>query len=459
MIVNKVINFNTAMPLYGYVLLVIFFVIFIIFSCWYWIYSKAVDLRSSIFVASLFVMFVYCLREFYPGNQHYNNLQKIIIKNNILSIKTASAGIKDCKLSDILSIQAYVNLHEQTTFVADRKVDSTCTNLELVINLRNGSKIKYEETFDPGFFRASYHFVYELVRLSKLVPKLKIELSATGGNYVLDKLNYFCKHNKKRPFWLSPYWTSMHISIRIFIIILAIMWIIAVLYVSVYEIKDKSEMYKYTTKAERNYLKKFDKAHTIKNIDKNCNLAIREFNEAEKIINTSADSYLQKAYCYAYLGNYEKAISEARFALKYSDSRAISDKFSIHPFIVNSDGFANTTKEAIWNVIAESSYKIGDYKTAAIAYKEVIDNKSTRYIDEYFRLGLSEYALGNYIDAKKNIQKHKDIVSECLNSGRYNGEVCYSYNKTYLESISTWVKNCEHQVVVLMPQFKIELKY
>lgn len=361
------------------------------------------------------------------------------------------------KKSDILNFNVNIKINEK---YLNQKINISTTYLKIVIKLKNEQEYIYETLIRPTLWKTSYEFVYELLKYSYLIPNFSINTSSSQNSDILAKIEYFKKYGHKRPFWKSPGWLANHIITRIFIIIFVLLMIFASLYCLSFLGNEKFAERKIPiTKEEKKYLVQYDKALTTKNIVHDCGNAIKQFEKAESIINYSADSHLQKAYCYQYLNEYSNALSEAQLALKYIGNRAISDKYYLHPLGVNKSSFNHTSYEKIQFLLGDIYYEIENYENAIDAYLEglkQIDNQA--YIDEYLRLGLSYLGIQDFVNAEYYITKHKNIVETCMENGRYNGRKCLNYNEKYFMTIENLIKICETKTVIKNPKFPKELK-
>ena len=160
--------------------------------------------------------------------------------------------------------------------------------------------------------------------------------------------------------------------------------------------------------------------------NKNYSLAIQKLNEAQSIINTSSDSYLQKAYCYKYLKQYNSCIAEAKEGLKYADKKSIYYK-------AKNFKFSGDDKIALNTVLGDCGLKSKNYNDSIYSFTYVINNVKYIYTDAYFKRGRAYYYLGQYNLSLSDFIMHKSIIEQCLQSD------CSRYKSENLNNINKWI--------------------
>lgn len=296
------------------------------------------------------------------------------------------------------------------------------------ISLLNNEIITFKNNENEiEFFRCPYQYVLDILKVSSKLPNFSLKLSG-NQEFAKENINYFRRFGKKLPFCLAfKYQLKLMPKIaKITLFIGSIIMITSIgmlIYINAPALP--------LSKAEKQYYKIYEEAlKDYKN--KNYTDAIQKYEEAQRIINTSSDSYLQKAYCYKKLNKCTFAIKEAQEGLKYSNKKPIYYKAKNYKFISNDT-------ISLYSVIGECSLKIKDYQKAIQAYTYLANNVKYKYTDLYFKRGRAYYNLRQFDLAKNDFIKHKEIIMNCMQN-----EYCSRYKEKHLKNIELWINACEN---------------
>lgn len=296
------------------------------------------------------------------------------------------------------------------------------------ISLLNNEIITFKNNENEiEFFRCPYQYVLDILKVSSKLPNFSLKLSG-NQEFAKENINYFRRFGKKLPFWfaIKYQFNSLPKSSKIIFFICTLFLIIPIcmiLYLNAPSLP--------LTKAEKEYYQIYINAlEDYKN--KDYTKAIQKYDAAQRIINTSSDSYLQKAYCYKKINKCTYSIKEAKEGLKYTNKQPIYYK-------ANNYKFQRNDKIALYDLIGECSLKIKNYKEAIEAYTYIIDNSKYRYTDAYFNRGQAYYYLRQFNLAKSDFLKHKEIIMNCMQN-----EYCSRYKEKHLKNIELWINACEN---------------
>lgn len=296
------------------------------------------------------------------------------------------------------------------------------------ISLLNNEIITFKNNENEiEFFRCPYQYVLDILKVSSKLPNFSLKLSG-NQEFAKENINYFRRFGKKLPFCLAfKYQLKLMPKIaKITLFIGSIIMITSIgmlIYINAPALP--------LSKAEKQYYKIYEEAlKDYKN--KNYTDAIQKYEEAQRIINTSSDSYLQKAYCYKKLNKCTYSIKEAKEGLKYTDKQPIYYK-------ANNLKFQRNDKIALYDLIGECSLEIKNYKDAVEAYTYIIKNSKYRFTDAYFNRGQAYYYLRQFNLAKSDFLKHKEIIKGCIEE-----EYCSRYEAKHLKNINLWLDACNY---------------
>lgn len=352
------------------------------------------------------------------GKQEY--VSELVITNNELDIiykrKNTLVNTKRIPIDSIESFNVSVDLnnvrYSRTTILSTRIITE--------IQLKNKDTITFDNTYETKFFGCPYQYILDIIKASALLPNFSLNLT---GNSEFDKENiqYFRRFGKTFPFMLAAKYRFklMPKSAKTVVVFFAIIYLFIFcmfLYINV-----PSPL----SKQEKQYFKIYSAAMDLKR-NKNYSLAIQKLNEAQSIINTSSDSYLQKAYCYKYLKQYNSCIAEAKEGLKYADKKSIYYK-------AKNFKFSGDDKIALNTVLGDCGLKSKNYNDSIYAFTYVINNVKYIYTDAYFKRGRAYYYLGQYNLALSDFIMHKSIIEQCLQSD------CSRYKAKNLNNINKWI--------------------
>lgn len=296
------------------------------------------------------------------------------------------------------------------------------------ISLLNNEIITFKNNENEiEFFRCPYQYVLDILNISSMLPNFSLQLKG-NDRLAIENINYYKRFGKKLPFWfaIKYQFNSLPKSSKIIFFICTLFLIIPIcmiLYLNAPSLP--------LTKAEKEYYQIYINAlEDYKN--KDYTKAIQKYDAAQRIINTSSDSYLQKAYCYKKINKCTYSIKEAKEGLKYTNKQPIYYK-------ANNYKFQRNDKIALYDLIGECSLKIKNYKEAIEAYTYIIDNSKYRYTDAYFNRGQAYYYLRQFNLAKSDFLKHKEIIKGCIEE-----EYCSRYEAKHLKNINLWLDACNY---------------
>mgnify|MGYP002707108296 FL=1 len=169
--------------------------------------------------------------------------------------------------------------------------------------------------------------------------------------------------------------------------------------------------------------------------ERNYTKALIELEKAEKFSSTTPETYLEKAYNYKKLKQYNEGKIAAKEGLKYLNSKSIYNKYH------NFRAFGKKDV-ALYTVLGELCEETKDYKGMKDSYDYVIKHTHYKYTDAYFNRGRAEYYLLEFDLAYEDMLKHKEIIQNYLTDQQ---ETKYKalypfYDNNKLENVELWLK-------------------
>ncbi len=341
-----------------------------------------------------------------------NNTLEIIykVKNKVVEKeRIALDNIKGFKISAVLN-----NMQSGRTKVLNAQITTK-------IRLNNDEVIMFDNTGDTKLIGCPYQYILDILKVSSKIPNFSLKLTG-NSEFDLAYVNYFKLFGKKLPFihCIKYQLKAIPKPIRITLCISLILFLFGLSMLG-YMFLPAMPL----TKEEKQYYQLYNEAIELKK-SKNYVSAIQKLNAAQNIIETSSDSYLQKAYCYEYLKQYDSCLAEAKEGLKYVDKKPIYYKAKNYKFSDNDKFLLNS-------VLGDCGLRSNNYNESLQAFSYVINNSQYMYTDAYFKRGKAYYYLGQYNLALADFIKHKSIIEECLKNS------CSVYKAKNLNNINKWI--------------------
>ncbi len=291
-------------------------------------------------------------------------------------------------------------------------------------------EIEFFFSSQNNLFGCAYQLILDLIKYSTTIPNFEYHLS--GSNiYAIKDIEYFCQFGKRLPL-KEKIKFSFNQSPLIGKILLAIVALTLVCYFgfSMFLFMPSGKL----SNDEQNYINHYNKAEKLR-IEGNYTEALEELSKAEEYSSTTAETYLEKAYNYKKLKQYDKGIIEAKEGLKYINSKSIYNKYHNFRFLGKKD-------IALYTVLGEMYEKTKDYKNMKDSYDYVINHCSYTYTDAYFYRGMAEYYLLEFNLALNDFLKHKEIIQNYIKDQQETQyKALYpTYDNSDLENVELWIQ-------------------
>ena len=194
------------------------------------------------------------------------------------------------------------------------------------------------------------------------------------------------------------------------------------------------------TKEEQEYMKHYNQAYELRTKKNQYQEAINELNKAEDYFSNTAETYLDKAYCYNKLKEYDKAITVAKEGLKYIDSKSIYRKYHNFKFVGKKD-------IELYSLLGRLYKKTKNYEEMKLCYDYVITHIKYKYTNAYFQRGYAQYYLSDFNSALQDFYKHKEIILQYIQDQAEETPEFRHTNPTYdkndLINIEKWITACK----------------
>ena len=307
----------------------------------------------------------------------------------------------------------------------------TNTSTFVVIKTVNG-EIEFEEDSSAKFSFCGYSFILNLLKISYYLPNFSYKFRGNAID-VKDDIDYFAIHGRRIPFIkkFKDKWKKMDFGGKFatcfffFFIFLSLGGLGFIAYLNMPPILSQKE---------KQFMYYFNNGYNARQ-NEDYKTALEMFNKAEELYDKDPEIFYQKAYCYEETGDYYKAISVAKEGLNYLNSKSIYKKANKYNFNLHFDLY-------LYSVIADSNYKIGNYKEAKDAYSYIISNGTNKYY--YFKRGLCEYYLGEYKEAMSDFLTYKAEIEDKTARG-YQWYSAKDFEKVqkWIDSTTEMMKNEE----------------
>ncbi len=415
------IKVQSRIPAPVFILLGIIFIVIIGFIIKYVLfdYSLSYSARNNSYEL-IFLLLFFLPILFKSSASKHEYVSELLISNNTLEIiykvKNKVSRKEEIALDNIKGFKIFAvlnNIQSGRTKVLNAQITTK-------IRLTNDKVIMFDNTNDTKLIGCPYQYILDILKVSSQIPNFSLKLTG-NSEFDLANVNYFKLFGKKLPFihCIKYQLKATPKSIRITLCISLILFLSYLCFL----------VYIYLpmplTKEEKQYYQLYNEAMELKK-SKNYVSAIQKLNAAQSIIRTSSDSYLQKAYCYEYLKQYNFCMEESKEGLKYADKPTIYYKAKNYKFKANN-------KIALHTVLGDCGLKSKNYIDSIEAFSYVINNGNYTYTDAFFKRGRAYYYTGQYQLALSDFTKHKDIIENCLqNNYKF-------YNKQDLKKIDRWI--------------------
>ncbi len=350
-------------------------------------------------------------------------LNKILIDNEFL-IFVYKKGKKISKQEKILkeNIKKF-NLSARLSVKGSYKSRYSVCESNIYIKLNNNKEIVFYVN-PNNIFKSSFDFLYDILRESSNIPNFSFSMK--GEESLKERVNYFIIHNKKMPFWMQFKKMSFVTKFILGICVLCFLSLISVnlfFLIPSFGLNDN----------EKAFLSHYLSAQKLRIDNNNYNAALGELDKASTYVNNDVDLYLEKAYNYENLKQYDKAIEEARKGLEYKNKQSINYR---------SKNIKFSSKDiALYTVIGDCSLKKGYYKEAYQSFDYIIKKVRYKYTDAYFKRGIALFHLKKYDSALEDFIIHKDIINNYLKeqkTSQYKDKYPV-YNEKNLNNIDLWI--------------------
>ena len=309
------------------------------------------------------------------------------------------------------------------------KYATTNVSYKFFIDLIEGQDVSISQLADLTLIEGNYKFLYRLIDGSKYLPNFELNISS-NSEAIKAELEYYQRFGKKIPFWTKAKIEAKNTPIISKILLLIafsgmIFCFAGMIYISLPPLLSTSE---------KNYITHIDNSYDC---NRNYSCALSELDKARNIISQDAYLYYRYAYIYERKKEYQTAINYANMAIPYLKKKDIYHKK--YKFLNgDTDGY-------LYLLLGDCYKKQENWQKAIEAYSYIINNKKYKYDDSYFERGQAYYHLGEYIKAKQDFLKHKEII---LNYLEYQSNAEYkakypTYTNKHLGNIHLWIKACD----------------
>lgn len=333
---------------------------------------------------------------------------------------------------DIEVFEAIVTINK----VNSGKTSYIYCNSVVTIELKNRCQIQFLQNSSNQLWGSPYKFILDLIKNSIEIPNFKYQIN---GNYEFAKkdIENYSIYKKQLPFseQLKYDYKSQPKIIKIIYLILIFILIGNLCFMGYLSMPAGK-----LTKEEQEYMKHYNQAYELRTKKNQYQEAINELNKAEDYFSNTAETYLDKAYCYNKLKEYDKAITVAKEGLKYIDSKSIYRKYHNFKFVGKKD-------IELYSLLGRLYKKTKNYEEMKLCYDYVITHIKYKYTNAYFQRGYAQYYLSDFNSALQDFYKHKEIILQYIQDQAEETPEFRHTNPTYdkndLINIEKWITACK----------------
>ena len=347
------------------------------------------------------------------------------IKNKI----TQKVRIEKTKIKKFI-VDTYVN------YVKVGRGSGIESKSEFSILLTDNKEITFSQNTPFNPFICPYEILFNLIKYSSKIPNIDIKTHTTN-ELIKAEIDYYRRFGKRLPFFVKTklQLKSMPLISKIMLSTALLMFLFSLsLFILIIPLPEAK-----LNINEKKYINNLSKAIEYRTSDDNTFAAISALNEAEKYIDNDVVLYIEYAYNYKDLKDYDRAILYAKKGLTYLKNKSVYDKaHRKYMFNVSSHNIA------LYDVLLRCYKKKKDYVNMIFCANYLIENNHYKYKDAYFQRGQAYYHLGQFDKAENDFLKHKEIILEYLeeqNNSEYKSDYPTYTQKDY-NRILRWLKAC-----------------
>ncbi len=300
-----------------------------------------------------------------------------------------------------------------------------------VIKLKNGNTISFNHDSTSQLFGCPYQYVLDIIKESNRIPDFQYKLK--GDNELAkEDINYFARFGKRMPFWIILKYSTKQMSKAgkiVFGIYICMVFLGfgVVIYMFLPSMPLKAN--------EKQYMVHYNKANDLR-LNKQNHESIKELEIAKTYAADNPEVYLELAYNYKMLKEYQKAIDCAKEGLKYvNNTNSPYRKYHNFKFLGKKD-------ISLYSLIADCAQKLNNYQEAIEAYTYIIEHSRYAYDDSHFWRGYCYYYAGQIEQSHKDFLEHKEVILKYFKHQRESEykDTYPKYNKGNLDNVNLWIK-------------------
>ena len=425
---NKRIKIKSRLTLTQLILLLIFFLSVAIGAIYFSLTADNLSHKSS---GDLWGLVSICVLAIPMLFMDYLNKDKYlsdisITEDEIIFYFKEGTTLVDTVAFDKIDIKSF-NLNVCANLVGSGKHQKVVVDYNILVDLYKGNDISTSSSNDFAITEGGYKFLYRLLPHKDYIPNFKFNFK-TNSPIMREEIDYFIKHKKPIPFWLSlktqfKLIPKTETGILYFFLTLFVIFMLWNAYLFIPP---------YMTKREKQYLNAIDNTFIIKN---DPNRTLIELDKARKHLSTDPYLYLLYAQQYKKLKDYRTAIYYAELGIKKLGNKEVYySQFKLTK---------PKTEVFLYRILAECSFEISDWENSIKAYTAVINSKNKwKYTDAYFYRGRAYFEARKFQEAKKDFVKQKEIILAYLKKYPKQGKGSF-YTKDKLNLTIQWIVTCD----------------
>ena len=300
-----------------------------------------------------------------------------------------------------------------------------------IIKLNNNESILFSQNSIVQLFGCPYQYILDVIKESANIPNFSYKIKGDNELARAD-IDYFVRYSKRMPAWLQFNYSLKKMPkvskyILLFCLILFIGSTSMLIYINLPAPRLSAQ--------EKEYMEHYNKGHNLR-VKAKYSDSINELNKAKEQISNNSELYLELAYNYQDMKDYNNAVLMAKEGLKCVDNTNTAyRKYHNFKFLPKND-------IALYSIIAKSSRKLENYNDAIAAYSYIIKHSHYTYDDSHFWRGYCYYYTNQMQLAHEDFLIHREVILKYFKDQEETEykDIYPRYNQKNLENVNKWIE-------------------
>ena len=343
----------------------------------------------------------------------------------VYKIKNKITKTKVIKKNNINSFE----LNTDINVTGSGKYARTVVTYHFIVDLIEGRDIYVHDVSDITLVEGNYKFIYRILDAAPLIPNFKLNLNS-NNDIIKAEIDYYKRFGKTIPFAtrLKMEMNKVPLVCKLFLgfsITLMIIGISGMIYSLIPAGIGLSSL-------EKEYISRIESSYNYK---KDYYNALYELDKAKNLIST--DPYLY--YCYARIYKKKKEYDTAILYAKHGISNLGNKEVYFKQYKYTKP----RTDEYLYDILSDCYEKLEEWENAIEAYTNLANCTNGEHRNVYWHRGRMYFKLKKYDEAMRDFLKHRDIVTNYINTYHTENDKNAKYYNEHLIIINKWIESCD----------------